>query len=284
MIPTLSALLGLSTAAGLALLWMIWPARPGKAMRSRLAGRKYAHRGLYDNAGSVPENSLGAFMAAAERGYAIELDIRLTKDGRVVVFHDGTLERMCGIARPVEELTLAELGELRLLDTEEGIPEFGYFLSALDGRVPLLIEFKTDLPGGGVAERLCEAAMAVLDGYDGPYVVESFDYLVLEWFRSRRPDVMRGQLAMGLRCYEPAMGRRAAAALPAYRKAGLSWLLYNHRGRPHFVAYRFQDAGLAVRLCRALGAMSAAWTVKAPDDAERLLRSWDSIIFEGFLA
>jgi len=278
------SLLIIMAIAGVALLWMIWPARPSIAMRKNLAGQRFAHRGLFDNAGPAPENSMKAFMAAAERGYAIELDIRLTKDGRVVVFHDDSLARMCGLAHTVEELTLAELSKLRLLGTDQGIPEFGDFLSAIGGRTPLLIEFKTGLPGNGVAKPLCEAAMALLDAYPGAYVIESFDYLVLQWFSKHRPQVMRGQLAMGLGCYIPAMGKRAAAAVPIHRKIMLSWLLYNYKGRPHFMAYRFQDAGLALAICRVLGALSAAWTVKTPQDGVRLLQSWDSIIFEGFLA
>ncbi len=284
MTPLPLSIIGIVIAAIAAILWMIAPSKPSSAMRARLKGLKFAHRGLYDNGGPAPENSMKAFLAAVDAGYGIELDVRLTKDGRVVVFHDGSLTRMCGLDKPVEALTLAELEGLHLLGAEERIPEFGGFLSSIGGRTPLLIEFKTGLPGGSVAEPLCEAAMALLDGYEGPYVIESFDYLVLEWFRKNRPGVMRGQLGMGLRCYEPAMGKRAAAMVPAYRKAMLSWLLYNHRGRPHFISYRFQDAGFALALCRALGAPASAWTVKTHEEGERLTRTWDAIIFEGYLA
>ncbi|MBL8967173.1 MAG: hypothetical protein JNG85_09190, partial [Spirochaetaceae bacterium] len=93
----------------------------------------------------------------------------------------------------------------------------------------------------------------------------------------------RGQLAMGLRCYIPALGKRGAEAIPSWRRRMLTGLLYNFRGRPHFISYRFEDAGLAVRLCRALGAMVAVWTVKTRGDGERLLAKYDAIIFEGFL-
>ncbi len=253
-------------------------------MRTQLRGQKYAHRGVYDNAGDAPENSLKAFSAAVEKGYAIELDIRLTKDGRVVVFHDGSLERLCGLKQPVNALTLAELKALRLFGTDERIPEFGEFLALVAGRAPLLIEYKTGLPGADVAgvAQLCEASLALLDAYKGPYVIESFDYLVLEWFRRRRPDVMRGQLGMGLQCYVPALGKAGAEAIPLYRRKMLSWLLYNHRSRPHFISYRFQDAGLGVAVCRALGAQVSVWTVKTAEEGAKLLTRYDAIIFEGF--
>ena len=64
----------------------------------------------------------------------------------------------------------------------------------------------------------------------------------------------------------------------------LSWLLYNFRSRPHFISYRFEDAGLPLRLCRLLGAMVSVWTVRKAEDSARLLRDYDAVIFEGFHA
>ncbi len=255
-------------------------------MKKLIAGRKYAHRGLFDNAGQAPENSMKAFEAAIESGYGIEMDIRLTKDGKVVVFHDDTLARVCGFKQPVDTLTLAELKELRLLGTEERIPEFGEFLSLVKGRVPLLVEFKTGLPGVSKtrADTLCQAAMELLDAYPGSFVIESFDYLILAWFKVHRPGIMRGQLGMGLQCYVPALGKQGADAIPSYRQKMLSWLLYNHVGRPHFISYRFQDAGFGIATCRTLGAPIAVWTVKTAEDSVRLLKQYDAVIFEGFPA
>jgi glycerophosphoryl diester phosphodiesterase len=280
------AFLLLALLSILSFVWLIAPARPVPSMKKMIAGHKYAHRGLFDNAGPAPENSMKAFETAIEAGYGIELDIRLTKDGKIVVFHDDTLARVCGLKQNVDALTLAELKELRLLGTAESIPEFGEFLSLVKERVPLLVEFKTGLPGVSriKAKELCEAAMALLDAYSGPFVIESFDYMILSWFRAHRPTVMRGQLGMGLQCYVPALGKQGAEAIPLYRRRMLSWLLYNHEGRPHFISYRFQDAGFGVSLCRALGAPVSVWTVKTAEDSARLLARYDAVIFEGFLA
>jgi glycerophosphoryl diester phosphodiesterase len=270
--------------AAVLFLWMLWPARPSAEMGALLKGGKFAHRGLYDNKTDAPENSLRAFAAAAEKGYGIELDIHLTSDGEIVVFHDDSLARMCGLQKPVEALSLAEIKALRLLGTEEEIPEFGEFLALVDGRATLLVEFKTGIPGGSDVAPLCAKAARALDAYKGAYLIESFDANVLAWFRKNRPAVMRGQLALGFPTYERALGKKGAEAIPLHRRRLLSCLLYNYRSRPHFISYRFEDAGFSLRLCRLLGAMTSAWTVRTAQDSARLLRAWDAVIFEGFLA
>jgi len=229
-------------------LWMLWPARPTPEMRALLGGRKFAHRGLFDNKTGIPENSLAAFGAAKDKGYGIELDIHLTKDGEVLVFHDDTLARICGDARKVEALTLSELKALSLLSTDQKIPTLGELFTLVDGGVPLLIEFKTGLPGSADVGPLCEAACRLLDAYGGAYLIESFDANVLSWFRRNRPEVMRGQLALGFKTYERALGKEGAASIPRFRRLMLSWLLYNYTSRPHFISYRFEDAGPALRI------------------------------------
>ena len=76
-------------------------------------GRYYAHRGLHDNAGDAPENTMAAFKKAVDAGYGIEMDIQLTKDRVPVVVHDFHLKRVAGADVRVDSLTLAELQEIR---------------------------------------------------------------------------------------------------------------------------------------------------------------------------
>ena len=77
--------------------------------------KNYAHRGLFG--GDVPENSLAAFADAVKAGYGIELDVQLSADGEVMVFHDATLERMTGEKGKLSEYTLDQLRTLRLNGT-----------------------------------------------------------------------------------------------------------------------------------------------------------------------
>ena len=103
----------LSFAGGLLLLsavYLLVLVRPRARRGGEALLRNYAHRGLHG--GGVPENSMAAFRRAVEAGYGIELDVHLSRDGEVVVFHDETLVRMTGCERRLAELTLDELGTI----------------------------------------------------------------------------------------------------------------------------------------------------------------------------
>ncbi|KLO84822.1 uncharacterized protein LW93_7073 [Fusarium fujikuroi] len=77
-----------------------------------------AHRGLWNEA---PENSLLSIRRAIEAGYNIvEIDVRRTADGEFVLLHDVTLERMTGVDKEPEELTLGELISLPLKNRDGG--------------------------------------------------------------------------------------------------------------------------------------------------------------------
>ena len=171
-------------------LYLIAPRVPRRPLNG-LEGL-YAHRGLWN--GERPENSLPAFRAAVEKGFGIETDVHITKDNRLVVFHDDSLKRMCGDGRNLPDCTLAELRQLRLAGTEETIPTFDEFLEAVDGKVPLVIEIKTDMR----ITLLCEQVNERLSRYQGPYCIESFDPRAVRWYRKHRPDIIRGQLTFGL--------------------------------------------------------------------------------------
>ena len=66
---------------------------------------RYAHRGLHDPAQGVPENSMAAFRRARAFQCGIELDVHLTKDGRLAVIHDKSLLRTAGADVIIEQLT-----------------------------------------------------------------------------------------------------------------------------------------------------------------------------------
>ena len=184
--------LGVILIIALVYLFLISPSLKRHKDEEKLKGLYIAHRGLHNIDNSIPENSMLAFKKAIEGGFAIENDIHLTKDGEVVVFHDDTLTRVCGVEGKVEDKTLAELKELNLLGTNEKIPTLRECLELVGGRVPLLIEFKVV---GGNAKALSEKANEILKDYEGLYFVQSFYPNVLSWYKKNRPDICRGQLS-----------------------------------------------------------------------------------------
>ena len=252
-----------------AYLYLIAPARRGKDV-SRLQGFYYAHRGLFDNGGGIPENSLAAFQRAVEAGFGIELDVQLTADGQLAVFHDRTLSRMCGPDVCLSKLSYEELHKYTLMDSGEHIPLFSQALDLVAGRVPLIVEIKHY----GKVELVAAATYDMLSRYSGPYCVESFHPLAMRWFKKNAPQVIRGQLASGV----------SARETPVYQQAALKYLLVNVLSRPDFIAYDIRDDKNAslLLLRRLFRPLWVAWTVRTPSEQAEAGKRYDLQIFEGF--
>ena len=191
--------LGGAAACAVALpVFILAPGRADRRQKEPFRNRNFAHRGLHSRDRSVPENSLKAFELAAEAGYGIELDVQLSKDGQVVVFHDDTLNRVCGIDARVDELNYAELRDLSLLDTEEKIPLFSDVLAVIRGRGPLIVELKN----GRNNKELCEKTCEMLRKYNGEVCIESFNPMIVAWFRFHAKEFLRGLLSAPEEEYE----------------------------------------------------------------------------------
>ena len=123
---------------------LLAPGRASAGQKAAFIRRNYAHRGLHTKDQSIPENSLRAFGLAVENGYGMELDVQLSKDGQVVVFHDDTLNRICGVDKRVDEMTYEELKKLSLAGSiNDHIPLFSEVLAMVNGDTPLIVELKT---------------------------------------------------------------------------------------------------------------------------------------------
>lgn len=230
----------------------------------------YAHRGLWSE--KIPENSIAAFKAAIEAGFAIETDVQLTADGVPVIFHDNTLKRMCGVDRRVDECSLAELENYRLKGTDEKIPKFTELLETVDRKVPLLIELK----GVTANTAVCDATVEILDRYKGEFVIESFNPILLGRVKKLRPEIIRGQLVTA-RINPKDSGNRLRGFV-------LSAMLTNCLSRPDFVAYNMnypKSISLFVAT-RLLGAKRCAWTVKNETAYKKLKEKGNTPIFDEF--
>ena len=154
-----------------------------------LIERPFAHRGYFDNE-KLPENSMPAFRKALRYGYNIELDVHLTKDNKLVVFHDNNLKRVCGVNKIIEDCTYDELLKYNLFNTNYKIPLFCDVLKLVNGKVALLIETKV-IKCGKLEEELCK----YLDDYKGFFAIQSFNPFSIYWFKKHRKNYIRGILS-----------------------------------------------------------------------------------------
>jgi glycerophosphoryl diester phosphodiesterase len=226
----------------------------------------FAHRGLW-SPGEAAENSLAAFERACQSHYGAELDVRLTLDGEVVVFHDETLQRLTGLDEAVANQPLAALTEIPLQGGRDRIPSLAQVLELVAGRTMLLVELKP----GPDHELLARRVADHFDRYRGPVAAISFDPASLAWFAAERSHVPRGLDAMWDAEYE------ADAAEELARQIGLS--------QPHFLVLEKEAAtGELAAAQRAEGRPVIAWTVRSTEDVEAVADRCDNFIFEGFTA
>ena len=259
-----ACLIGAAAAAVAVPVYMVAPGHLSKEKKKLYTGVNYAHRGLHSQDKSVPENSLEGFRLAAQEGYGAELDVQLSKDGQVVVFHDDTLNRVCGVDARVDEKTYDELQELSLCGTEHRIPLFSEVLKTYNGASSLIVELKT----GRRNKELCQKTYELLKDYKGVVCIESFDPFIVAWFRFHVPKMVRGQLAMANYRYKNKS---------KFQQFMLSHTMYNFLARPQFIAYDMApQRPLLVRLCERMGAMKIGWTAWK----NQYEKEFDSVIFE----
>ena len=224
----------------------------------------YAHRGLHGH--GRPENSPAAFAAAIARGLGIECDIRRSRDGRAMVFHDATLDRLTGGEGRTDMLTVGELTGLTLTGGTDTIPTLRDLLEQVAGKVPLLLELKSNR--GESITTLCRAVRRDLEGYRGLVAVMSFDPRIGAWFARRSPATVRGLVVTeeGARTLSAAVKRHIAV-----------W-----HARPHFLAYDVRDLPSAFAAShRARGLPVLTWTVSSAALRQRAAEHADAPIAEG---
>jgi glycerophosphoryl diester phosphodiesterase len=161
---------------------------------SWLTARPIAHRGLHDLNKARWENTLSAFEAAAERGYAIECDVHLSSDRVPVVIHDADLRRLAGADGFVWQRTAAEMAALRVGGTADHFPTLEEMLALVDGRVPIVVELK-GIPGRD--EGLVESVGRQLKRYKGKAAIMSFDHWLIRDFARLAPGIPGGLTAYG---------------------------------------------------------------------------------------
>lgn len=162
-------------------------------MYAQTAAIVLGHRG---GRAEQDENTLSAFQNAYAAGiHAYETDVRMSKDGALIVSHDGSLKRRCGIDREIEDMTAQEL---RTVKTTQGHPLLFLddLLDFLKDKSGLYVEFEMKTgdaaryPDGRIAE-YCEKTYKALKKKmpaDANYAMTSFDYRPLRYLTEHHPD------------------------------------------------------------------------------------------------
>lgn len=241
---------------------------PPRAGLQPFLNRYFAHRGLHDLASGTPENSLPAFAAARSCQYGVELDVQLSKEGEVVVFHDNNLERLCGMEKQVCELYFEDLKELSLAGTTATICSFEEVLRLFENTsLPIIVEIKS----GCRNDELCKKTWNLLQQYSVIFCVESFDPRIINWFRKNAPEVIRGQLSGDDSAF-PSSTSRLLCLL-------LSNCFFNFLTKPDFIAYKIGPRTKRVQKYKKHGMPFIGWTSRAFGEG---LKENDSLIFENY--
>jgi glycerophosphoryl diester phosphodiesterase len=218
-----------------------------------------AHRGIYNNK-NIPENSLAAFNFALKYKVPIELDLQLSKDNKIVVFHDESLKRMTGIKGRVRDYNYDDLKKFNLLGTSEKIPLFSEVLALVNNKVLLDIEIKKSFN----TKMMMNELFKLLDDTKQEYIIKSFDFRYLLWLKHNRKEVIRGLLAGYCR------------KMPWYYKLFKIFSIYLYGLsliKPDFIAYDLRNIDYKrLRKLQNKGIKILTWTIRDDQDMKRAIK------------
>ena len=226
-----------------------------------------AHRGYHDKEKGIPENSIAAFKRAIRYRYTIELDVHLTKDGKLVVFHDYNLKRMCNVDKNIEDCTYKELLKYNLLDTKYKIPLLEEVLRLVEGKVGLLIETKVKKHDGKLEKILAY----LLDNYNGLFAIQSFHPLSILWFKKNRKEYIRGLLASDFK------NRKDMSNL---RKNIIKTLISDIILKVNFIAYDIKALPNSYVEAKRKSKLVLGWTIRTKGDYDKSIKYCDNLICE----
>lgn len=224
-----------------------------------------AHRGYYNNKKGIPENSVIAFKKAIDNNYLIELDVRLTKDKKLVVFHDDNLKRVCGVNKRVKDLTYKELLKYNLFDTTQKVPLFSEVIKLVNGRVPILIETKYH-NRYGVLEKIL---INELSNYKGLYAIQSFYPMSLLWLKRNTKDIPIGLLSSNFKNNSNSLKKLIGKTLILDLFFKTDFISYDVKGLPsNYISLKKDKKKIVI------------WTIKNKKDYDLAKKYTDALICE----
>lgn len=234
---------------------------------SWMVNQLIAHRGLHNK--ENPENTLAAFKRAIDGNYGVEIDVQMTLDGVLVVFHDDDLQRLTGLTGDIREVNYDYIKDAYILGTNEKIPTFEEFLSFIDGKIPILVEIKDHKKVGIPEQKIAD----LLSKYKGDFAVQSFNPFIVKWFKDNKPEFIRGQLASPL----------TDDPYPKWKKFVNRFMLLIKYNGSQFVSYDTDDIKRKQILRIKKRMPIIMWTVRDPKQLDETLGYYDNYMFENFI-
>lgn len=221
-----------------------------------------SHRGIHDNK-TVYENTLEAFKLALKKKYTIELDVHLTKDNQIIVFHDYNTKRITNKNQLIEKTSYKDLNNQNIIH----IPTLKEVLKLVNGKVPLLIEIKQENKVGPLEQEL----MNILNNYQGEYAIQSFNVMTLIWFKKHYPNILRGQLSYNYKTIR----------MNKITKILLKNMFFNFLTKPNFISYKYNELSeRKIKKYKKKGIILLAWTINNKNNYNKYKDIYDNLICE----
>ncbi len=213
-----------------------------------------------------------AFSRAIDAGYPIELDVQLTIDDRLVVFHDWTLNRMTGYKESVSETKYDDIKKLTLNNSKQRILLLEEVLTLVNGEVPIIIEIKSK---SYFDYKICKDVFALVKKYDGKYAISSFNPFVVKWFADNADEIIRGQNFTNFE------NRRYITAVCKKMFLYISWILSNNK--PDFFGCRANTVpgSWPVKVAKKRQKPVLVWKIEDRKEYDRIKDVIDNEFFDG---
>ena len=239
-----------------------------------------AHRGLHDLNGkfgkNISENSVSSIRRAIKFGFLIEIDVRMTKDKEIIVFHDRNLKRLTGVDKNIDNISINSLKNLKLPNGEK-IPTLRSILDLFSKSVPILIEIK-DKDGklSDTCGTLEKNFVNEIKNFSGRFAI-----------MSSNPHIIRN--IMKLQNYIPCglvtghfFKKNWPYVTNEYRKKLINLFFVEDLG-VSFISNNIKTLNVALKMNRKLIEKKIlCWTVRSPSDEAKALKLCSNITFEGF--
>lgn len=228
----------------------------------------YAHRGLHSE--KIIENTMESFELAKEKGFGIELDVHLTLDNKIVVFHDYTLERLVGDDRYISTIPSNELKNYKLKRTGQGIVLLDEVLDLVKSEVPIVVEIKSLFREEEMANRVVEASRA----YKGNIAFKSFNHDLMDKLKIYAPEVLCGKVFSKLISDTPM----------AQQMSLITDKSYFSYDKMDFISVSYNELmSKYIAVAKRKGVKVMSWTLKDKTLANLALKKADAVMFEGFI-